>query len=155
MPTTNENRLPRPKLRSVNERRSTIGCLAVSTRAKKTTADRPDTQASSNTVSSPNQSLRGPSSSTYSSAPRKPAIDSSPTQSKLRNSDQSGSSKSISTKAATVTAIPGTTLMKNSQCQEKASVRYPPTVGPIVGAKVATKPIIGDTMLILERGKIR
>src|SRR6185295_5366485 len=113
MPITNENMLPSPKLRSPKARMSTIGSLAVSTRTKNTTAEMPDTHASSNTVGSPNQSLRGPSSSTYSSAPRKPAIDSSPIQSKLRNSDQSGSSKSISISAAAVTAMPGTTLMKN------------------------------------------
>ena len=41
-----------------------------------------------------------------------------PTQSKWSNSDQSGSSKSISVTAAMVTRMPGTTLIRNSQCQE-------------------------------------
>ena len=100
-----------------------MGYLAVNTRTKKTIAERPDTHAISSTVSSPNQSLRGPSSSTYSSAPRKPAMESRPVQSKLRNSDQSGSSKSMRMSAAAVTAMPGTMLMKNSQCQDSASVR--------------------------------
>src|SRR6187401_2253898 len=53
-----------------------------------------------------------------------------------------------------VTPMPGTMLTKNSQCQEKASVRYPPTVGPIVGASVATRPISGEMNPSLERGKI-
>ena len=43
-----------------------------------------------------------------------------------------------------VTAIPGPTLTRNSQCQENRSVRYPPIVGPIVGARVATRPITGE-----------
>ena len=48
--------------------------------------------------------------------------------------------------------MPGTTLMKNSQCQDIASVMMPPTVGPMVGASVATRPMIGPTMWNFERG---
>ena len=33
-------------------------------------------------------------------------------------------------------------------------MRYPPIVGPMVGASVATRPIIGDTMVRLDGGKI-
>src|ERR1044072_8116425 len=99
MPSTNENSDPSAKLRLANALRSTIGSCAMSTRAKKAIAERPEIQAQIKTVSSPNQSLRGPSSSTYSSAPRKPAIDSSPTQSKRSNSDQSGFAKSLSANA--------------------------------------------------------
>mgnify|MGYP007039612884 CR=1 FL=1 len=40
MPSTKEKRLPSAKLRSVKARSSTIGCLAVSTRAKKAIAER-------------------------------------------------------------------------------------------------------------------
>ncbi len=47
----------------------------------------------------------------------------SPVQSKFFSSAKSGLSKSTSDKVAIVTIMPGTTLMKNSQCQEKASVR--------------------------------
>src|SRR4051812_34609242 len=36
---------------------------------------------------------------------------------------------------------PGNRLARNSQCQEKVWVRYPPSVGPSVGAMVATRPI--------------
>ena len=50
-------------------------------------------------------------------------MDSRPIQSKLWNSDQSGLSKSIRMSAAAVTARPGTMLMKNSQCQDSASVQ--------------------------------
>src|SRR6266849_3378026 len=48
--------------------------------------------------------------------------------------------------------MPGTMLMKNSQCQDMASVMKPPTVGPMVGASVATRPMIGPTMWNFERG---
>src|ERR1700730_12664976 len=49
--------------------------------------------------------------------------------------------------------MPGTMLMKNSQCQDMASVMKPPTVGPMVGASVATRPMIGPTMCNFDRGK--
>ena len=98
----------RAKLRSAKARRSTIGCSRREHAHEEDDRRRwPTTQASSSTVSSPNQSLRGPSSSTYSSAPRKTAMESRPTQSKFSNSDQSGLSKSISSQAATVTTMPG------------------------------------------------
>ena len=47
----------------------------------------------------------------------------SPIQSKRSNSLRSGLSKSINMIAASVTAIPGPILMKNSQCHDNASVR--------------------------------
>jgi hypothetical protein len=46
-----------------------------------------------------------------------------PSQSKRSNSFQSGLSKSMSVSAAMVTKMPGTILMKNSQCHESVSVR--------------------------------
>ena len=46
-----------------------------------------------------------------------------PIQSNVSNSLKSGRSKSISVSAAMVTMMPGTTLMKNSQCHDSASVR--------------------------------
>jgi len=50
--------------------------------------------------------------------------------------------------------MPGTMLMKNSQCQENASVKMPPTVGPMVGASVATSPMNGVITIMRERGKM-
>src|SRR3981189_3639742 len=47
---------------------------------------------------------------------------------------------------------PGMMLMKNSQCHDSASVMNPPTVGPTVGASVATRPMIGPTIWNFERG---
>ena len=47
----------------------------------------------------------------------------SPSQSNDSNSERLGWSKSIRVIAAMVTMMPGTMLMKNSQCQENASVR--------------------------------
>src|SRR5260370_12709438 len=52
-----------------------------------------------------------------------------------------------------VRRMPGTRLMKNSQCQDRASVRTPPTVGPMVVASVATRPMIGPTIWNFDRGK--
>src|SRR5271165_7195736 len=60
----------------------------------------------------------------------------------------------MSSHAAAVTMTPGPRLMRNSQCQENQSVRYPPTVGPMVGASVATRPMIGAMNGCLERGKM-
>ena len=77
-----------------------------------------------------------------------------PTQSNCSNSLRSGWSKSMSVIAAMVTMMPGTMLMKNSQCQENASVRIPPTVGPMVGASVATSPMSGVITIMRERGKM-
>jgi len=95
---------------------------AVSTRAKNAAADRPETTASSAMIGSSSQSYLGPSSSTYSRVPRNPAMASKPIQSSHRNSFGSGRSKSTSSSTAIVTRTPGITLMKNSQCQDSASV---------------------------------
>ena len=123
MPSTKENSEPSAKLRLAKALRSTIGSRAMNMRTKNASAERPEIQAAASTVSSPNQSLRGPSSSTYSSAPRKPAMKTRPDQSKCRNSFRSGLSKSINAKVTSVTAMPGPILMKNSQCHDSASVR--------------------------------
>src|SRR5579885_215711 len=72
--------------RLVKARRSTMGSRAVSTRAKNSTPEIAEMIANNVIVSSSNQLLRSPSSSTYSSVPRKPAIDSKPHQSKWSSS---------------------------------------------------------------------
>ena len=69
-----------------------------------------------------------------------------PHQSKWRNSAKFGWSKSTSASTPMVMMMPGMTLMKNSQCHDIKSVIRPPTVGPMVGASVATRPMIGPTM---------
>src|ERR1700688_3475535 len=152
MPTQNEIMQPMPKLRSVKALISTIGSSAVSTRKKKAIAEIPQTQAQTATEVSCIHSYCGPSSSTYSSAPRNPAIVIRPNQSKCSSSAKFGSSKSTNASTPTVMMMPGTTLMKNSQCHDIRSVMMPPTVGPMVGASVATRPMIGPTIWNLERG---
>ena len=83
MPITKENIEPVQKLRSRKAVRSTIGCGAVNARQKKTIAhDRRNERSQSVTGWLSNQSFDGPSSSAYSSAPRKPAMLARPTQSK-------------------------------------------------------------------------
>src|SRR6266404_7634271 len=149
----NEIRQPMPKLRSVNALISTIGSSTVSTRQKKAIAEIAQTVAQTATDVSCSHSYCGPSSSTYSSEPRNPAIAIRPHQSKWSSSLKFGWSKSTSTSTPTVMPIPGTMLMKNSQCQDMASVMKPPTVGPMVGASVATRPMIGPTMWSFDRGK--
>ena len=76
-----------------------------------------------------------------------------PHQSKRSSSSKFGVSKSTSASTPMVMPMPGTMLMKNSQCHDIASVMMPPTVGPMVGASVATRPMIGATMWNFERGK--
>ncbi|MCY1304111.1 hypothetical protein D9M70_538560 [compost metagenome] len=73
--------------------------------------------------SSLNQSLVLPSSSTYSSAPRKIAIEARPHQSNFLNRPSSGLSKSMKVQVSVATMMPGMTLTRNSQCQEKAWLR--------------------------------
>src|ERR1017187_8573691 len=132
MPTQNEIRQPMPKLRSVKALISTIGSSTVSTRQKKPIAEIPQTQAKTATEVSCSHSYCGPSSSTYSSEPRNPAIANRPNQSKRSSSAKFGWSKSTSASTPMVMPMPGTMLMKNSQCHDIRSVMYPPTVGPTV-----------------------
>ena len=146
MPTQNDIRQPMPKLRSPKVLISTIGSSTVSTRQKKAIAATAQTAAQTATEVSCSHWECGPSSSTYSSVPRKLAMKIRPHQSNRSSSAKFGSSKSTSASTPTVTAMPGTMLMKNSQCHDSQSVMIPPTVGPIVGAKVATRPMMGPTM---------
>src|SRR6516165_7280362 len=104
-------------------------------------AEMPQIQAKVATEVSWSHSYCGPSSSTYSSEPRKPAMKISPHQSNRSSSSKCGWSKSTSASTPMVMMMPGGTLMKNSQCQDITSVMTPPTVGPTVGASVATSPM--------------
>src|SRR5690349_4928709 len=122
MPTQNENVQPSAKLRLVKALMSTIGSRAVSTRQKNATAETAPTTAKTKIEVSSNQSLRGPSSSTYSSEPRNPAMKPKPHQSKWSSSSKCGSSKSTRIKTPMVMPMPGNTLMKNSQCHDIRSV---------------------------------
>src|SRR5438105_8809809 len=153
MPMQNCSTQPIAKLRLVKVLMSTIGSSALKTRQKKAIAEMPQTHAQTATEVSCSHSYCGPSSSTYSSAPRKPPMNSRPHQSKRSSSEKFGESKSTSASTPRVMMTPGTMLMKNSQCHDIASVMKPPTVGPMVGANVATSPMIGATMWNLERGK--
>ena len=74
MPSTKANIAPVQKLRSLNAVRSTIGWRAVAIRQKNATALTAETMIAMVTGWLENQSFDGPSSSAYSSAPRKPAI---------------------------------------------------------------------------------
>src|SRR6185369_3106960 len=132
MPTQNEIRQPMPKLRSAKVLISTIGSFAVSTRQKNATPETKQIAAQTATDVSCSHSYCGPSSSTYSSEPRKPAMKSRPHQSNCSSSLKFGWSKSTSNSTPMVMPMPGMMLMKNSQCHDSASVMKPPTVGPMV-----------------------
>ena len=54
-----------------------------------------------------------------------------------------------------VAAIPGITFTRNSQCQEKAWVSQPPSVGPMVGASVAVRPMMTMAEARLAPGNSR
>src|SRR3569623_2410067 len=123
MPTQNCSTQPTAKLRLEKVRRLTIGSAAVSTRQKKATAETAQMPAQTATEVSCSHSLCGPSSSTYSSVPRKPAMKIRPHQSKRSSSSKCGSSKSTSASTPRVMAMPGTTLMKNSQFPDIKSVK--------------------------------
>src|ERR1700748_2589844 len=138
MPMQNCSVEPTAKLRLLKARKLTIGSAGAKTRTKKATAEITQIQAQIATEVSCSHSYCGPSSSTYSSPPRKPAMKIRPNQSKCSSSPKFGWSKSTRASTPMVIITPGTTLMKNSQCQDIASVMNPPTVGPMVGAKVAT-----------------
>src|SRR5271165_1266422 len=99
-----------------------------------------ETQAATTMRESPNQSRRGPSSSTYSSPARKTAIAMRCAQSMRRNILRSAVSMRTSTLDSAATAMPGITLMKKIQRQPSESVMRPPTVGPKVGANTETTP---------------
>ena len=101
---------------------STIGSRAVSTRQKKAIAETTQIAAQIATEVSCSHSYCGPSSSTYSSAPRKPAMKIRPHQSKCSSSAKFGWSKSTSASTPMVMPMPGTMLMKNSQCHDIKSV---------------------------------
>src|SRR3569832_204825 len=122
MPTQNCSVQPTAKLRSEKVRKLTIGSAAVKTRQKKAIAEIAQIQAQTATEVSCIHSYCGPSSSTYSSVPRKPAMNSRPHQSKRSSNSKCGSSKSTSASTPSVMAIPGTTLMKNSQFHDIRSV---------------------------------
>src|SRR5437660_6707528 len=122
MPTQNEIRQPMAKLRLVKVLISTIGSSAVKTRQKKAIAETLPTAAQTATEVSCSHSYCGPSSSTYSSEPRKPAMKIRPHQSNRSSSAKFGWSKSTSASTPTVMITPGTMLMKNSQCQDITSV---------------------------------
>src|SRR3979490_2065508 len=117
MPMQNEIRQPMPKLRSVKALISTIGSSTVSTRQKKAIAETAQIAAQTATEVSCSHSYCGPSSSTYSSEPKNPAMKIRPPQSNRSSNSKCGSSKSTSASTPMVMPIPGPMLMKNSQCQ--------------------------------------
>src|SRR3954452_9597115 len=122
MPMQNGRTQPTAKLRFENVRKLTIGSAAVKTRQKKAIAEMPQIQAQIATEGSCIHSYCGHSSSTYSSVPRNPAMNSSPHQSKRSSNSKSGWSKSTSASTPMVIPMQGTMLMKNSQFQDIRSV---------------------------------
>src|ERR1044072_4857846 len=118
MPTQNEIRQPTPKLRSPNVLISTIGSRTLSTRQKKAIAETTQIAAQTATEVSSSHCDCGPSSSTYSSVPRKQAMNSKPHQSKCSSSAKFGRSKSTSASTPMVIPMPGMMLLKYNQCND-------------------------------------
>ena len=77
-----------------------------------------------------------------SRAARAHAINSSASTSRWRACARSSFSRGSETHATTAAMMPGSTLIKKSQCQEYVSVSQPPTTGPTVGASTAKTPAI-------------
>src|ERR1044071_2203026 len=121
------------------------GMVEKKLRSKNTSAPTIDIHATVATVWSSNHWCRGPSSSTYCSEPRNTANEATCSQSIFFNMPRFGSSTLPSNGNAIAMNVPGTMLMKKSQCQLAVSVIHPPIVGPSVGASVDTRPRIAGT----------
>ena len=76
-----------------------------------------------------------------------------PNQSKLWARSLSPLSKFPKRQTRPRLSRPGSTLMKNSQRQLSSSVRWPPSVGPIVGARVTIMPVTTLAVIRLSGGK--
>ncbi len=63
-------------------------------------------------------------------------------KSNLRRREKSGSSIESKNGIVRVITSPGTILTKKSQCHERVSVIQPPSVGPMVGARLLSRPRI-------------
>jgi len=63
-------------------------------------------------------------------------------KSKRRKSEKSGSSIASKNGIVVAMTIPGTMLTKKSQCHERMSVIHPPSVGPMVGARLLSSPSV-------------
>src|SRR4029450_5152189 len=107
MPTQNEIRQPTPKLRSVKVLMSTIGSRALSSPPQKGSPETTQIAAQTATEVSSSHCDCGPSSSTYSSVPRKPAMNASPHQSKCSSSAKFGSAKAHNIDRQNVSSGPG------------------------------------------------
>ena len=107
------------KVRSRNGRNDTIGLFEYKERSMNNPKDTRDTQAEMTIPVSLNQSLRGPSSSTYSRQPRARAMAAKCNQSMRRSMGRSGRSTSISNAAPMQITRPGSTLMKKIQRQSR------------------------------------
>src|SRR5260370_36972855 len=118
-----------PKLGWVKAGMSTIGSSAVSTRQKNAIAETPQTAAQIATDVSCSHSYCGPSSSTYSSAPKKPAMKIRPHQSNRSSSASSGGSKSNSDTRPSEIITPDTPLLNQRQFHTHSSALYTAQVG--------------------------
>ena len=117
---TKENSEPKAKLTLVKALRSTIGSSAVKARQKNSTAPTTMMMAQMNTASSCSQSWFGPSSSTYSmrAEERRHAGKAPPVE--LAEQAEIGLVEVDQRPGGAVTRMPGTTLIRNSQCQDMA-----------------------------------
>ena len=103
--------------------------------------------------SSSNQLFLAPSSSTNCMARRLMDMAIRPSQSTPLASEGSPLSKFPQRPTRKRTSRPGGTLMKNSQRHESASVRWPPRVGPTVGAMVTIMPTMTVAVMRRSGGK--
>ncbi len=71
------------------------------------------------------------------------------------SSGKCGSSSFTSNATPTVMKMPGTMLIKNSQCHERKLVSQPPKAGPMVGASVTMKLTTTVTLVCRARPNIR
>src|SRR6516162_9788854 len=139
MPKIKLNQHPAAKLRLRNADRSISGIRSRNER-RITPPPQAAQRAASSSISALAQPCCGASLSSNCKLARKTASSGNATRSTEPKARRSGRSTSTAQATRTATTTPAGTLIKNSQCQEKRSVIKPPTLGPRVGASIASSP---------------
>src|SRR6516162_5167153 len=139
MPRTKLNQHPAAKLRSRNADRSISGIGSCNER-RITPPPQAAQRAASSSISALAQPCCGASLRSSCKLARKTASSGNASRSTEPKARRSGRSTSTAQATRRATTIPGGTLIRNSQCQEKRSVINPPTLGPRVGASIARSP---------------
>src|SRR5208282_6026176 len=139
MPRKKLNQHPAAKFRSRNADRSIRGTGRHNER-RIMPPPQATQRAASNSIGVLAQPRPGASLRSSCRPARKTASNASASRSTEPKARRSARSTSTAQATRSATTIPGGTLIRNNQCQEKRSVIKPPTLGPRVGASIANSP---------------